>query len=197
MSTPGKGPPGRRGRTLSEEETTLWEVVARGVKPLRKPRAKAEPKVPKTKATAGEKPAAKTPVRIKADELFTGRGAPPPLPPKSKPALAPIDRRTKQKLSRGREQIEARLDLHGMTQDQAHGALSRFLRNAQGQGMKFVIVVTGKGLRGASGSERGVLRREVPRWLGMPEFRDVVVGFEVAASGHGGEGALYVRVRRG
>ena len=59
------------------------------------------------------------------------------------------------------------------------------------------IVVTGKGLRGASGSERGVLKREVPRWLGMPEFRDLVVGFEVASIAHGGEGALYVRVRRG
>jgi DNA-nicking Smr family endonuclease len=117
-----------------------------------------------------------------------------PRPPK--PPLSPIDRRTKQKLRRGREQIEARLDLHGMTQAQAHSALSRFLRSAQSEGMKFVIVVTGKGLRGASGSERGVLRREVPRWLGMPEFRDVVVGFEVASITHGGEGALYVRVRR-
>jgi len=193
VSAAGKGPPGRRGRTLSEEEATLWEVVARGVKPLRKPRVKTEPKV---KSAAAERPAGKMPVRIKADELFSGKGAVPALQ-KSKPALAPLDRRTKQKLSRGREPIEARLDLHGMTQDQAHGALSRFLRNAQGQGIKFVIVVTGKGLRGASGSERGVLKREVPRWLGMPEFRDLVVGFEVASIAHGGEGALYVRVRRG
>jgi DNA-nicking Smr family endonuclease len=121
----------------------------------------------------------------------------PAPPPQQKPALAPLDRRTKQKLSRGREAIDARLDLHGMRQDEAHGALSRFLRRAQADGAKFVIVVTGKGLRGGEGSERGVLRREVPRWLQMAEFRDVVVGFEVAAISHGGEGALYVRVRRG
>lgn len=193
MSTAGKGPPRRRSRSLSDEEATLWETVARGVKPLRKTRAKTEPRV---KSAPAEKPAERMPVRIKVDEFFTGRGVVPP-PQKSKPALAPLDRRTKQKLSRGREAIDARLDLHGMTQEQAHYALSRFLRNAQSEGMKFVIVVTGKGLRRASGSERGVLRREVPRWLGMPEFRDVVVGFEVAAIGHGGEGALYVRVRRG
>ena len=115
---------------------------------------------------------------------------------KPKPALAPLDRRTKQKLSRGRETIDARLDLHGMRQDEAHGALSHFLRRCQADGAKFVIVVTGKGVRGGEGSERGVLKREVPRWLQMPEFRDAVVSFEVAAINHGGEGALYVRIRR-
>ena len=194
MSASGKNPSGRRGRPLSEEESTLWEVVARGVKPLRRGHAKI---VNKSKSIAAEKPAEKKPLRIKASELFAGGSAALPQPPqKSKTALTPLDRRTRQKLSRGREPIEARLDLHGMTQDQAHSALSRFLRNAQADGIKFVIVVTGKGLRGASGSERGVLRREVPHWLAMPEFRDVVVGFEVAAISHGGEGALYVRVRR-
>jgi DNA-nicking Smr family endonuclease len=192
MSTAGKNPPGRR-RILSGDEASLWEAVARSIKPLRQPRPRLEPKV---NTVVAERPAEKKPLRIMVEELFVGVGALPP-PQQSKPALSPIDRRTKQKLRRGREQIDARLDLHGMTQDQAHYALSRFLRNAQSDGMKFVIVVTGKGLRGASGSERGVLRREVPRWLGMPEFRDVVVGFEVASIAHGGEGALYVRVRRG
>ena len=196
MNTSGK-PPSRRGRTLSDEEEGLWQAVARSVKPLRKPRVKPGEK---SEQSAVVKPQVKpqipkAPVRVKASELFQGHPAPPP-PKKSGPALAPIDRRTKQKLSRGREAIEARLDLHGMTQDQAHGALSRFFRSAQNDGIKFVVVVTGKGLRGATGTERGVLRREVPRWLGMPEFRDVVVGFEVAAISHGGEGALYVRVRR-
>jgi DNA-nicking Smr family endonuclease len=187
----GKNPPGRR-RILSEDEATLWEAVARSIKPLRQPQTTPELAV---KTAAAERPAEKRPLRIKAEDLFAGVRAPAvPRPPK--PPLSPIDRRTKQKLRRGREQIEARLDLHGMTQAQAHSALSRFLRSAQSEGMKFVIVVTGKGLRGASGSERGVLRREVPRWLGMPEFRDVVVGFEVASITHGGEGALYVRVRR-
>lgn len=192
MSATGK-PSSRRGRMLSNEEESLWQAVARGVKPLRKPRTNP---AEHPKMTVTEKPTVKAAMRLEVSAFFQG-SAPPPPPPKSRPALAPLDRRTKQKLARGREAIDARLDLHGMTQDQAHGALSRFLRNAQSQGMKFVIVVTGKGLRNASGGERGVLRREVPRWLGMPEFRDVVVGFEVAAISHGGEGALYVRVRRG
>jgi DNA-nicking Smr family endonuclease len=62
--------------------------------------------------------------------------------------------------------------------------------------MSFVLVITGKGRASDSNPERGVLRRQVPHWLGLPEFRSFVVGFEEAHIGHGGEGALYVRVRR-
>ena len=201
MSAPDKGKPpssGKRGRVLSAEEVSLWEVVARAVKPLPRAKAKVAAKL-KAEAAVIAKPVAK-PARVKPAPSppmkILARPQPAP-PPQQKPALALLDRRTKQKLSRGRETIDARLDLHGMRQDEAHGALSRFLRRAQADGAKFVIVVTGKGLRGGEGNERGVLKREVPRWLQMAEFRDVVVGFEVAAISHGGEGALYVRVRRG
>ena len=90
-----------------------------------------------------------------------------------------------------------------MTQMRAHGALLRFLRRAQSDGAKIVLVVTGKGSGGRSRSgeydedrERGVLRRQVPMWLALPEFRLLVVGFDDAHVGHGGEGALYVRLRR-
>jgi DNA-nicking Smr family endonuclease len=86
-----------------------------------------------------------------------------------------------------------------MTQTQAHAALLRFLTKAQAQGAKLALVVTGKG-SGASGlgaSERGVLRRQVPLWLSLPEFRRFVVSFEQAHGSHGGEGALYLRLRRG
>jgi DNA-nicking Smr family endonuclease len=82
-----------------------------------------------------------------------------------------------------------------MTQTRAHGALSGFLQRAHRDGMTFVLVITGKGKIGAE-SERGVLRRQVPQWLSLPEFRGLVVGFEEAHIGHGGEGALYVRIRR-
>jgi DNA-nicking Smr family endonuclease len=82
-----------------------------------------------------------------------------------------------------------------MTQSRAHEALFAFLQRANHQGFSFVLVITGKGVRGST-SERGVLRRQVPQWLGLPEFRSLVVGFEEAHIGHGGEGALYVRVRR-
>ena len=72
---------------------------------------------------------------------------------------------------------------------------SRFLRQASGRGARLVLVITGKGARGEAG-ERGVLRRQVPHWLRLPEFRALVIGFEQAHVAHGGEGALYVRVRR-
>ena len=86
------------------------------------------------------------------------------------------------------------IDLHGMTQIRAHRALFGFLQRAHHEGLTFVLVITGKGKVG--GAERGVLRRQVPQWLSLPEFRTLVVGFEEAHIGHGGEGALYVRVRR-
>jgi DNA-nicking Smr family endonuclease len=113
--------------------------------------------------------------------------AKPPAPP----PLATLERRLKQRLSRGVQAIDARIDLHGLTQSEAHAALSRFLRAAQRKEAKVVLVITGKG-----GREHGVLRRAVPLWLRLPEFRDTVVGFETASPTHGGEGALYVRVRK-
>lgn len=109
------------------------------------------------------------------------------------PPLAPLGKRERIKLSRGRSEIEARLDLHGMTQIRAHRALTGFLHRAHHDGLTFVLVITGKG---RSGGESGVLRRQVPEWLSLPEFRGFVVGFEEAHIGHGGEGALYVRIRR-
>ena len=113
-----------------------------------------------------------------------------PKPP-SPPALAPLDRKTKSRIARGTRDIDARIDLHGHTQAEAHDALIRFLRRARDKGASVVLVITGKGTRGD-----GVLKRQVPMWLSLPEFRDLVVGFDDAAIGHGGEGALYVRVRK-
>jgi DNA-nicking Smr family endonuclease len=106
-------------------------------------------------------------------------------------------RRLKQRLARGTESLDDRIDLHGKTQSEAHAALLSFLRMAQSHGAKFVLVITGKG-GGARDDwdERGVLKRQVPQWLKLPEFRGYVVGFEDAHSGHGGAGALYVRIRR-
>ena len=180
----------RRKRVLSSEEVQLWESVAKQARPLRKrPRA--------------EKIAIEI---VEETTVVVARSAPPPKPspvprkapaaPPSPPPLAPLGRRERSQLSRGRKEIDARLDLHGMTQTRAHRALSDFLHRAQANGMTFVLVITGKGKTG-SDSERGVLRRQVPQWLSLPEFRGVVVGFEEAHIGHGGGGALYVRVRRG
>jgi DNA-nicking Smr family endonuclease len=118
-----------------------------------------------------------------------------PSPKPQAPPLAPIGRREHAQLSRGKKEIDARIDLHGMTQTRAHRALFGFLQRAHHEGSTFVLVITGKGKIGGE-SERGVLRRQVPQWLALPEFRALVVGFEEAHIGHGGEGALYVRVRR-
>jgi DNA-nicking Smr family endonuclease len=82
-----------------------------------------------------------------------------------------------------------------MTQRQAHAALLRFLTQAQAQDAKLALVVTGKGSGAAA--ERGVLRRQAPLWLSLPEFRRFIVSFEQAHASHGGEGALYLRLRRG
>jgi DNA-nicking Smr family endonuclease len=168
----------RHRRRLSEDEQRLWGNVARSVAPMQRARAheaadRGEPAPPRPR-TASAAP------------------APSATLPAAPPRLAPIDRRARQKLARGRDAIDARIDLHGLTQAQAHTALARFLRTAQADDARYMLVVTGKG----RDPERGVLRRQVPLWLGLPEFRAMVVGFDVAHAGHGGEGALYVRVRR-
>jgi DNA-nicking Smr family endonuclease len=177
-----------RGRSLSEEERALWTGVARSIMPLQRarPAAEASDECDPGAASPKEAPAvARPPVR-------------PNVPPaKQAPPLAPLGRKLKQRVARGRDPIEARLDLHGYTQKQAHAELLRFLRRAQENGVRVALVVTGKGTRGEGGpGERGVLKRSVPLWLATPEFRALVVGFDDAHVGHGGQGALYVRLRR-
>jgi DNA-nicking Smr family endonuclease len=175
-----------RRRRLTAEEHTLWSRITRSVAPLRRqPIPAAATPVPATPGKTKPAPSLRPhqPSRDKA----------PPIGPR----LEPLDRRAKQRLARGRDPIEARIDLHGRTQDEAHAALLHFLRKAQDEGARFALVITGKGARARDEwSERGVLKRQVPLWLRLPEFRVYVVGFEPAHVGHGGEGALYVRIRK-
>jgi DNA-nicking Smr family endonuclease len=191
-SIPELSPP-RRKRALSEEERALWESVAKQTKPLRKRARATKPPIasPDSKMPA----AAKAVVPPKPSPAVRMARAPKPNPAPAAPPLAPLGRRERSQLSRGRKDIDARLDLHGMTQTRAHHALFSFLQRAHSGGLTFVLVITGKGRMGAE-TERGVLRRQVPQWLSLPEFRSLVVGFEEAHIGHGGEGALYVRIRR-
>jgi DNA-nicking Smr family endonuclease len=179
----------RRKRVLSEEERALWESVAKQVKPLRK-----RPRAVKVQATSLEPESSVAPRPVSPKPPAAPRIIPVSRP--EPPPLAPIGRRERAQLSRGRKEIDARIDLHGMTQIRAHRVLLTFLQRAHSDGLTFVLVITGKGKVGATESERGVLRRQVPQWLSLPEFRSLVVGFEEAHLGHGGEGALYVRVRR-
>jgi len=188
-SIPELPEPPRRKRGLSEEDRALWESVAEQVKPLRKRRA-SKSSAASVEADTNVAQKSTAPPRHAGPARIAAPSKPSPPPP-----LAPIGRRERSHLSRGRKEIDARLDLHGMTQTRAHRALFGFLQRAHHDGLTFVLVITGKGKIGAE-SERGVLRRQVPQWLGLPEFRSLVVGFEEAHIGHGGEGALYVRVRR-
>lgn len=173
-----------RRRQLSDEEQALWSGFARSITPLRQPKNAGKP------AASENKPAPKS---VKIPDVRSQ-----PQPAKS-PPLAPLERRLKQRVARGRKPIDARIDLHGMTQAQAHAALLTFLQRSQADGARMALVVTGKGSdRGEPdrAAPRGVLKRQVPLWLSLPEFRAIVVGFEDAHIGHGGQGALYVQLRR-
>jgi DNA-nicking Smr family endonuclease len=188
----------RHRRRLSEDEHKLWNGVIRSVAPLKRkpsgphgsdaisPSGERVPPPPPRQRRRAESP----PVRHAA-----AKSAVKPAP---KPALPVIrlDRRQKQRLARGAETIDARIDLHGRTQSEAHAALLEFLRRAQAKGARFVLVITGKGSGPGSSGERGILKRQVPMWLRLPEFRLHVLAVEDAHVTHGGEGALYIRVRR-
>jgi DNA-nicking Smr family endonuclease len=172
-------------RRLSDEERVLWKGVTGSIAPLRKPHPKETDDAGRAEPVLHPRP------RVKA------LPAVPLLPPKPvmPPPLAPLTRKARQRIARGRHEIDGRLDLHGMTQAEAHDALFSFIRARQARGQRLILVITGKGALGG-GDGRGVLRRMVPLWLALPEFRSLVIGFEPAAVGHGGEGALYVNLRR-
>ena len=113
-----------------------------------------------------------------------------------------LDRRTEERLRKGQIPVEATLDMHGMTQDQAHGALIPFIQNAQAQGKRCVLVVTGKGRGSAEASDDifapkpGVLKRRTPDWLSADDMKPYILKFVPAQKNDGGDGALYVYLRR-
>ncbi|MBM3561897.1 MAG: DNA mismatch repair protein MutS [Alphaproteobacteria bacterium] len=169
----------RYARRLSQAEAELWMTVTADVRPSR---ARSQKPAPSSASVeAGASPPSASIVHDR------------PPPPKPAPRPVDIDPRTFTKLKRGRLEVDAKLDLHGMRQAEAQRSLTAFLRRCQANGARVAIIVTGKGL---TRDEGGVLRRVVPMWLEAPNLRDVVVGFGEAARHHGGEGALYVRIRR-
>ena len=111
-----------------------------------------------------------------------------------------IEPRIRRRLSRGQLPIDATIDLHGLRQHEAHAALCRFVAARHARGDRTLLVITGKGLKktgyGAI-EQRGVLRTMLPVWLNEPALKPYVSGYEVSARGHGGEGAYYVRLKRG
>lgn len=177
---------------ISAADAALWRKAIADVEPLRrappKPSAPAKP-VPDAPAVppapAGPAP---PPSRI--------AGAAPVAAPRPSPrAPAPgLDQRTQQRLRRGQLAVEGRLDLHGMTQVQAHGALAAYVARSRLAGRRCILVITGKG--GRREGDVGVLRASVPRWLAEPALAAHVLAHAPARPQHGGDGALYVLLRR-
>ncbi|MBB3950956.1 Smr/MutS family protein [Aureimonas jatrophae] len=185
----------RKRRALTGEEKRLWRAIALTAKPMRGralPEAEPEPDAPAAMTAPPPAPAPASPAALRA--LLAGTTASAPARGSaSPPALHPIERPVRRKIGRGRIPLEDRIDLHGQTEASAHGTLLFFLRRAQANGLRIVLVITG---RGASLGSTGSLKRALPHWFATADFRSLVSGFEPAERGHGGEGAFYVRVRK-
>lgn len=173
------------GAHLRLEDRILWDKVARSTKPMQ---GRMFP-------SAGVENTANKP-----DKLAAGDPAALTEPPKSvlspkkpKPHPDRLDDTTHRKLAKGRLALSGRIDLHGLTQSEAHGLLHSFLYRAHANGMRHVLVITGKGASLGSG---GILRQAVPHWFATPSFRPLVSAYEFAHRAHGGDGAIYVRLRR-
>jgi DNA-nicking Smr family endonuclease len=176
-------------RTPSREELDLWRHVTSDAKPLR---VRQRPKHPPSAAAA--EPAAAAPKRRAAPP-------PPPSPAPAKPAppalelgrTAGVDKRLAERLKRGQLPIEGTLDLHGLTQAEAHRRLDSFVGGAYAAGRRCLLVITGKGI---SRAEPGILREMLPRWLNEAPNRGRVLAISQAQPRHGGSGALYLLLKR-
>lgn len=214
-----------RTRTVTAAEAALWRAAVRDVEPLtpQPPAAPgttgassamttAAPPAPSaplacTDAPVSAAPAPATPERRAGSRFLSERTNGHALPALILGDLSGLDRRTGDRLRRGRLAIEDRLDLHGLTRAEAHGALAAFVRRCHAADRRLVLVITGKG--GGSGGGGpwsdesrpgrpgdGVLRRSVPRWLADPPLRGIIAAIHPAHPRDGGAGALYVLLRR-
>jgi len=199
----------RRRRGLNPEDEALWQAVARSARPLR-PKA-AHPPDPDVEAALRPHRLPPEPHVQPADRLTPfrlGERAATRLPHQLAPSLTAalaeqplrMDAKTHGRMSRGKIAPEARIDLHGMTLSEAHAELVHFLLNAQSAGLRLVLVITGKGKRGADDgpipNRIGALRHQVPQWLRLPPLGPVVQQAAEAHLRHGGAGAYYVYLRR-
>lgn len=197
---------------LSDDDLRLWSRIADGVEPLKstEERLRSEARRAAREAAAA-KPHRTTPQKpAKQKKPARPAPAPPsaPLPPKvaedRRGRVAGLDRRTAERLRRGQYPIEARLDLHGMTQDQAHRALALFVRQCHAAGKRCLLVITGKGGRQRPSDDGpfvnpeppGILKRRTPEWLKQGDLAPLVLSVATAAPAHGGGGALYILLKR-
>jgi DNA-nicking Smr family endonuclease len=159
-------------RSEDIEDLRLWSIVASTVRPFP---GKSVPRPPPPRAVRA----------ATAPALVRPTAAKPPQPPGDlQPTL-------KRRLGRGREHVAARIDLHGLTYEAARATLTDFILRSVNQGWRAVLVITGKGALGD-----GVLKRHTPEWLAQPPLRQHIAGVSEAHRRHGGEGALYVALKR-
>jgi DNA-nicking Smr family endonuclease len=212
MTSKSGGGKSRTPRTshLDKEDADLWSHTARSVEPLRRAKSRITAAVPETPSASSTQlgRSASASSLGSARRAHDNRAAA-PVPAttpshKKAPPLGGIDRRRVRKIATGQHEIEARLDLHGLRQSDAHRRLARFLHEAQSAGFSMVLVITGKGSARKSGDnpdpyareEPGIIRRAVPLWLDEPGLRALVVSFTSAHPRHGGSGALYIHLRK-
>ncbi len=169
-------------RKIQPEEARLWGHVTATVRPLP---GRLSPKI-EAESPAKAKPAEDVPARLPVADAKAARSRP-------KPPAAPerIEPGRHRRIIRGREPLEARIDLHGLTHDRARAALEAFLLRVWDEGYREALVITGKGTQG-----EGIIRRFTPEWLAAPPLRDIVAGVSSAHRRHGGDGALYVALKR-
>ena len=181
-------------RRVREEEAALWQRIARDVTPLPRGAAALEDAgVPEEEAPPPPPPK-KIKARVRAaPKAAAGPPRPPALPDLDPVTPAGLDRRTARRLKRGQLPAEARLDLHGRTQDEAHGALRSFIQESRMARRRCVLVITGKG--SVASGRGGVLRQMVPRWLNEPALRRHIIAITNAPESSGGAGALYVLLK--
>lgn len=192
----------RRPRGLHPEERDLWQQIAKSTRAL-------HPDRPMKLQVQELTPAPKKDISLfsafRVGEKLQPRPVPHDLAPAPHDHLAAqplrMDRRTFERMARGKLAPEARIDLHGMTLAQAHGELIRFVLNAHSDGLRLVLVITGKGKRGSDQgpipARIGALRHQVPHWLALPPLGSAILQITPASLKHGGEGAYYVYLRRG
>ena len=170
---------------MSAEDAALWEAVTSNVDPLDKRKPVHQEK--------GKARSSEVGVINRIPRTFDPSLAPPSghMPTLRHDFSPGVDRATLKKVKRGNVPVEGKLDLHGMTQTEAHGALERFIAFSQEKGRRLVLVVTGRGYRG-----EGVLRQAVPKWLNSSPNRSRILSFSYASPSDGGDGALYVLLKR-
>ncbi|MCV3270001.1 Smr/MutS family protein [Roseobacter sinensis] len=193
-------------RKLSAEEKALWQKVAERTTALDRrdtfdPNAFApQPKSAADRRASPEFGKLRKSFPAKPEPRKTSFDLAPSLPDRLQAAPVQMDRKAFGKMKRGKLKPEARIDLHGMTLDRAHGVLMKFILSAHGSGKRLVLVITGKGKNRDEGGpipvRHGVLRHQVPQWLSAPPLASVVMQVSEAHISHGGGGAYYVYLRR-